>query len=49
MNFSIVVVFLSMAAFAVAAPVANEDIAARQNHGMCVSSTDGTPVQIEGC
>ncbi|KAF2174738.1 hypothetical protein K469DRAFT_613425 [Zopfia rhizophila CBS 207.26] len=45
---TVVAAILSMAAFAIAAPVA-EDVAARQNHGMCVSSTDGTPVEIVGC
>ncbi|USP73274.1 hypothetical protein yc1106_00548 [Curvularia clavata] len=50
MKFSIVATILSMAAFAVAAPIANEDISARQNHGMCVKSDEtGTVTQIPDC
>ncbi|ORX94469.1 hypothetical protein BCR34DRAFT_579979 [Clohesyomyces aquaticus] len=48
---TVIVAFLSMAAFAIAAPTpVAEDVArSPQNHGMCVSSTDGTPVEIVGC
>jgi hypothetical protein len=28
---------------------AKAEVAARQNHGMCVSSTAGTITEIEGC
>lgn len=46
---TVVAAILSMAAFAVAAPVANEAVAARQNHGMCVKSTAGQVEQIPNC
>ncbi|KAF1946580.1 hypothetical protein EJ02DRAFT_418329 [Clathrospora elynae] len=49
MNFSIIATFISMAAFAIAAPIASEEVAARQNHGMCVSSNAGTITEITGC
>ncbi|KAF2849298.1 hypothetical protein T440DRAFT_519232 [Plenodomus tracheiphilus IPT5] len=50
MRFSIFATILSMAAFAIAAPIATtEDVVARQNHGMCVKSEAGTISQIEGC
>ncbi|KAG9192656.1 hypothetical protein G6011_11390 [Alternaria panax] len=46
---TIVATIVSMAAFAIAAPVANEAVAARQNHGMCVKGTTTGVEQIEGC
>ncbi|KAF2025049.1 hypothetical protein EK21DRAFT_77352 [Setomelanomma holmii] len=49
---TVVAVVLSMAAFAVAAPIpANSmtEIDVRQNHGMCVKATGGTVEQITGC
>ncbi|KAF2814175.1 uncharacterized protein BDZ99DRAFT_516785 [Mytilinidion resinicola] len=47
---TIIAAVLSLATFAVAAPVpATDDVAARQNHGMCVTSDGTTVTQIEGC
>ncbi|KAF2470403.1 uncharacterized protein BDR25DRAFT_393905 [Lindgomyces ingoldianus] len=41
---TVIAVILSMAAFGIAAPTpVAEDVVGRQNHGMCVASTDGTP------
>ncbi|KAF2259996.1 hypothetical protein CC78DRAFT_585381 [Lojkania enalia] len=47
---TVVAAILSMAAFAIAAPVAApaaEEVAARQNHGMCVSGQPGGVTQID--
>ncbi|EUC49727.1 hypothetical protein COCMIDRAFT_83943 [Bipolaris oryzae ATCC 44560] len=49
MKFAIVATIISMAAFAVAAPIASEQVAARQNHGMCVKSDNGEITQIPNC
>ncbi|KAF1839600.1 hypothetical protein BDW02DRAFT_593486 [Decorospora gaudefroyi] len=49
MKFTIIATVLSMAAFAIAAPIAGEEIAARQNHGMCVKGSPGKVEQIENC
>ncbi|KAF7681403.1 hypothetical protein GT037_000379 [Alternaria burnsii] len=46
---TIIATIVSMAAFAIAAPVANEAVAVRQNHGMCVKGTTAGVEQIEGC
>ncbi|CAN9085675.1 unnamed protein product [Alternaria alternata] len=46
---TIIATVVSMAAFAIAAPVANEAVAVRQNHGMCVKGTTAGVEQIEGC
>ncbi|KAF2252579.1 hypothetical protein BU26DRAFT_562313 [Trematosphaeria pertusa] len=49
---TVVAAVLSMAAFGIAAPVAApaaEDVAVRQNHGMCVSGSGGTVTQITDC
>lgn len=43
---TIVATVLSMAAFAVAAPIA-QDVSARQNHGMCVKGTPGGVTQLQ--
>ncbi|KAF2869002.1 hypothetical protein BDV95DRAFT_609254 [Massariosphaeria phaeospora] len=40
---------VSMAALAFAAPIANDEVASRQNHGMCVKGTAGTVEQIPNC
>ncbi|PSN62695.1 hypothetical protein BS50DRAFT_127276 [Corynespora cassiicola Philippines] len=45
---TVVATILSMAAFAIAAPVA-EEVASRQNHGMCVKGTPGNVEQIPNC
>ncbi|CBX98075.1 predicted protein [Plenodomus lingam JN3] len=49
MRFTVFATVLSMAAFAIAAPIASEDVVVRQNHGMCVKGTAGTIEEIEGC
>jgi len=51
MQFTIIIAaVLSLATFAVAAPVpVTEDVSTRQNHGMCVTSDGNTITQIEGC
>ncbi|KAH7394171.1 hypothetical protein DE146DRAFT_757649 [Phaeosphaeria sp. MPI-PUGE-AT-0046c] len=46
---TIVATVLSMAAFAIAAPVSTAEIDARQNHGMCVKSEGGQVTQIPDC
>lgn len=64
---AVIATILSMAAFTIAAPIANEgslhphgsptnndtdsaaEVAARQNHGMCVKSTGGQVEQIPNC
>ncbi|KAH8727269.1 hypothetical protein GQ44DRAFT_770696 [Phaeosphaeriaceae sp. PMI808] len=45
---TVIATILSMAAFAIAAPVSTE-INARQNHGMCVKSDNGQVTQILDC
>ncbi|EUC39280.1 hypothetical protein COCVIDRAFT_22355 [Bipolaris victoriae FI3] len=50
MKFTIVATIISMAAVAIAAPIASEQVAARQNHGMCVKSdANGEITQIPNC
>ncbi|OCK82416.1 hypothetical protein K432DRAFT_402901 [Lepidopterella palustris CBS 459.81] len=49
---SVVAVVLSLATFALAAPIsapAAGDISERQNHGMCVSSDGTTITKIDNC
>ncbi|KAF2011740.1 hypothetical protein BU24DRAFT_466419 [Aaosphaeria arxii CBS 175.79] len=47
---AIIAAVVSMAAFAIAAPVpAVDEVAARQDHGMCVKGVAGQITQIPNC
>ncbi|KAF1843794.1 uncharacterized protein K460DRAFT_408117 [Cucurbitaria berberidis CBS 394.84] len=45
---TIIATILSMAAFTIAAPVANDEVA-RANHGVCFKSTEGQMEAIPNC
>ncbi|EDU45706.1 hypothetical protein PtrSN002B_003212 [Pyrenophora tritici-repentis] len=49
MQFSAIIATVFMAAFAIAAPIASDEVTPRQNHGMCVSGTTAGVTQIPDC